>query len=104
MTVPWPESISRGSTARPSPGSTTSSGAGCRAAGSKGASVSYAIQSASTSGRVTSRSTSIPAAGPTGRRGDKGGDPVSLAAFLFDLNQAAAARRLAEMLGISADG
>jgi hypothetical protein len=29
---------------------------------------------------------------------------VSLAAFLFDLNQAAAARRLAEMLGISADG
>src|SRR5215472_11100547 len=36
--------------------------------------------------------------------GDKGGDLVSLAAFLFELNQAEAARRLAEMVGISADG
>lgn len=36
--------------------------------------------------------------------GDKGGDPVSLAAFLFDLSQAEAARRLADMLGIDADG
>lgn len=36
--------------------------------------------------------------------GDKGGDPVSLAAFLFDLSQAEAARRLAEMLGIAAGG
>src|SRR5690242_16228731 len=36
--------------------------------------------------------------------GDKGGDPVSLAAFLFDLSQAEAARRLADMLGINADG
>ena len=36
--------------------------------------------------------------------GDKGGDPVSLAAFLFDLSQAEAARRLADMLGIAAHG
>ena len=34
--------------------------------------------------------------------GDKGGDPVSLAAYLHDLRQAEAARRLAEMLGIGA--
>jgi hypothetical protein len=33
--------------------------------------------------------------------GDKGGDPVSLAAFLFNLSQAEAARRLADMLGVS---
>lgn len=33
--------------------------------------------------------------------GDKGGDLISLAAYLFDLNQAEAARRLADMLGIS---
>ncbi len=32
--------------------------------------------------------------------GDKGGDPVSLAAYLFDLSQADAARRLAAMLGM----
>lgn len=32
--------------------------------------------------------------------GDKGGDPVSLAAFIFDLSQAEAARRLAAMLGM----
>jgi len=32
--------------------------------------------------------------------GDKGGDPVSLAAYLFGLTQAEAARRLAEMLGV----
>lgn len=35
--------------------------------------------------------------------GDKGGDPVSLAAFLFDLSQVEAARRLGDMLGIAAD-
>ena len=34
--------------------------------------------------------------------GDRGGDPVSLAAYLHDLRQAEAARRLAEMLGIGA--
>jgi hypothetical protein len=33
--------------------------------------------------------------------GDKGGDPVGLAAFLFNLSQTDAARRLAEMLGVS---
>ncbi|MFG1277890.1 hypothetical protein [Xanthobacter autotrophicus] len=33
--------------------------------------------------------------------GDKGGDPVSLAAFLFDLSQADAARRIADMLALS---
>jgi hypothetical protein len=33
--------------------------------------------------------------------GDKGGDPVSLAAFRFNLSQADAARRLADMLGVS---
>ena len=33
--------------------------------------------------------------------GDKGGDPVSLAAYLFGLQQADAARRLADMLGVS---
>ena len=32
--------------------------------------------------------------------GDKGGDPVSLAAYLFNLSQAEAARRLADMLEI----
>ena len=31
--------------------------------------------------------------------GDKGGDLVALAAFLFSLNQADAAKRVAEMLG-----
>jgi hypothetical protein len=36
--------------------------------------------------------------------GDKGGDPISLAAFLFDLGQAEAARRLADMLGIATYG
>ena len=34
--------------------------------------------------------------------GDRGGDPVSLAAFLHGLSQAEAARRLAEMLGLEA--
>lgn len=33
--------------------------------------------------------------------GDRGGDPVSLAAYLFGLSQAEAARRLAVMLGLS---
>jgi hypothetical protein len=33
--------------------------------------------------------------------GDKGGDPVSLAAYLFGLRQSDAARRLADALGIS---
>ena len=33
--------------------------------------------------------------------GDKGGDVVSLAAYLFGLRQAEAARRLADALGIS---
>ncbi len=33
--------------------------------------------------------------------GDKGGDVVSLTAYLAELGQAAAARRLAEMLGVS---
>ena len=32
--------------------------------------------------------------------GDRGGDPVSLAAYLHSLSQAEAARRLAEMLGV----
>ena len=32
--------------------------------------------------------------------GDKGGDALSLAAYLFDLSQAEAARRLADMLGV----
>ncbi len=32
--------------------------------------------------------------------GDRGGDPISLAAFLFDLSQTEAARRLAAMLGL----
>jgi len=36
--------------------------------------------------------------------GDKGGDPISLAAFLFRLSQVEAARRMAAMLGIAADG
>ncbi len=33
--------------------------------------------------------------------GDKGGDLISLAAYLFDLDQAEAARRVADMLGVS---
>lgn len=33
--------------------------------------------------------------------GDTGGDLISLAAFLFDLDQAEAARRVADMLGVS---
>lgn len=32
--------------------------------------------------------------------GDKGGDPVSLVAYLFNLKQSAAARRLGAMLGV----
>ncbi len=32
--------------------------------------------------------------------GDKGGDVISLAAYLFDLSQAEAARRIAAMLGL----
>ena len=32
--------------------------------------------------------------------GDRGGDPVSLAAYLHGLTQAEAARRLADMLGV----
>jgi hypothetical protein len=33
--------------------------------------------------------------------GDRGGDTISLAAYLFDLSQSNAARRLAAMLGIN---
>jgi hypothetical protein len=36
--------------------------------------------------------------------GDKGGDAVSLAAYLFGLRQSEAARRLADALGIAKDG
>jgi hypothetical protein len=36
--------------------------------------------------------------------GDKGGDPVSLAAYLAGSSQVEAARRLAAMLGLAADG
>jgi hypothetical protein len=36
--------------------------------------------------------------------GDKGGDPISLAAYLAGCSQVEAARRLAAMLGIAADG
>ena len=32
--------------------------------------------------------------------GDRGGDPVSLAAYLFGLTQVQAARRLGDMLGV----
>lgn len=35
--------------------------------------------------------------------GDKGGDLISLAAYLFGLNQVEAARRVADMLGIDVD-
>jgi hypothetical protein len=36
--------------------------------------------------------------------GNKGGDPVSLAAYIFDLSQGQAARAIASMLGIGRDG
>lgn len=36
--------------------------------------------------------------------GDQGGDPISLAAYLFDLGQGEAARRLAAMLEVSSRG
>lgn len=36
--------------------------------------------------------------------GDKGGDPVSLAAYLAGCGQAEAARELAAMLGLGSDG
>jgi len=36
--------------------------------------------------------------------GDRGGDPVSLAAYLSGLGQAEAARRLADMMGMSRHG
>ena len=36
--------------------------------------------------------------------GDKGGDPVSLVAYLADVSQGEAARLLAQMLGIEASG
>jgi hypothetical protein len=32
--------------------------------------------------------------------GDRGGDPISLAAYLFGLSQVDAARRIADMLGL----
>ena len=32
--------------------------------------------------------------------GDKGGDPISLAAYLYDLSQLDAAKNLARMLGL----
>src|SRR4051812_31119139 len=35
--------------------------------------------------------------------GDRGGDVISLAAYLFDLSQGEAAHRLAEMLGLEED-
>ena len=35
--------------------------------------------------------------------GDKGGDPISLAAYLADISQVEAARRLATMLGLEVD-
>ena len=35
--------------------------------------------------------------------GDKGGDVISLAAYLFDLRQYEAAKKLSEMLGIGMD-
>src|SRR5271163_1307203 len=36
--------------------------------------------------------------------GDKGGDPVSLVAYLADVSQGEAARLLAQMLGIETEG
>jgi len=36
--------------------------------------------------------------------GDKGGDPISLVAYLADVSQAEAARWLAQMLGIETGG
>src|SRR5712691_2667332 len=36
--------------------------------------------------------------------GDKGGDPISLAAYLAGCSQVEAARRVAVMLGLAADG
>jgi hypothetical protein len=36
--------------------------------------------------------------------GDKGGDVISLTAFLHDLSQVEAARRLAEMFGVQSNG
>ena len=36
--------------------------------------------------------------------GDKGGDPISLVAYLADVSQGEAARLLAQMLGIEAGG
>lgn len=36
--------------------------------------------------------------------GDKGGDPISLAAYLAGCSQVDAARQLASMIGLSADG
>ncbi len=35
--------------------------------------------------------------------GDRGGDPISLAAYLFGLSQIDAARRVADMLGLRAE-
>lgn len=36
--------------------------------------------------------------------GEKGGDVISLAAYLFELSQVEAARKVASMLGIAAEG
>jgi len=36
--------------------------------------------------------------------GDKGGDPISLVAYLADVSQGEAARKLAQMLGMEAGG
>ncbi len=36
--------------------------------------------------------------------GDKGGDPISLVAYLADVSQVEAAQLLAQMLGLETDG
>ena len=61
---------------------------------------SAAIRPAMTAGRAPSRSTCAPAGGRTSPPATAAAIAISLAAYLFDLSQADAARRIAAMLGI----
>jgi hypothetical protein len=58
--------------------------------------------------RADRRAGSFKVSSRTGRwcdfaTGDRGGDPISLAAYLFNISQVEAARRVADMLGIAAE-
>ena len=55
------------------------------------------------SSRIASRSTATTARWADFATGDKGGDPISLVAYLADVSQGEAARLLARMLGLEVE-